>query len=96
MKRILTIAETEFLALIRTKAFIIGSFPLGLAETRDLASLFTTIELYNLGLDYVERFPALIQAVTRQDVQRVARTYVHPQQGVLVILADMEKAQVQY
>jgi zinc protease len=82
--------------LADAKAFIIGSFPLGLAETRDLASIFTTIELYNLGLDYLVRFPAFIQAVTRQDVQRVAHTYLQPHQGVLVILADMEKAQVQY
>jgi zinc protease len=82
--------------LADAKAFLIGSFPLRLAETRDLASLFTTIELYDLGLDYIARFPALIQAVTGEDVQRVARAYVHPQQGVLVILADMEQAQVQY
>jgi zinc protease len=81
--------------LADAKAFLTGSFPLQLAETRDLASLFTSIELFDLGLDYVERFPALIRAVTQQDVQRVARDHLHPSNGVLVILADLEKAQVQ-
>jgi predicted Zn-dependent peptidase len=46
-------------------------------------------------LDYVDRFPELIRAVTQQDVQRVARTYLHPSNGVLVILANLEKAHVQ-
>jgi zinc protease len=81
--------------LADAQAFLTGNFPLQLAETRDLASVFTSIELFELGLDYVERFPELIRAVTQQDVQRVARTYLHPSNGVLVILANLEKAHVQ-
>ena len=82
--------------LADAKAFLTGSFPLQLAETRDLAAVFTSIELFDLGLDYVQRFPELIRAVTPQDVQRVARNHLHPSNGVLVILANLEKAHVQY
>jgi zinc protease len=46
------------------KAFLIGSFPLNLTSNRELASIFTSVELFNLGLDYLERFPNLIRAVT--------------------------------
>jgi zinc protease len=80
--------------LADAKAFLVGNFPLNLASNRHLASIFTTIERFELGLDYLERFPELIRAVTRQDVQRVARQHLHPNAGVLVILADMDQAEL--
>jgi zinc protease len=82
--------------LADAKAHMIGSFPLNLTSNRELASIFTTIELFHLGLDYLARYPDLIRAVTPDDVQRVARQYVHPDRGVLVILADLKRADVQY
>jgi zinc protease len=78
--------------LADAKAFLTGSFPLNLTSNRHLAAVFTTIERFDLGLDYLERFPELIQAVTPQDVQRVARQHLNPNNGVLVILADLEQA----
>ncbi len=82
--------------LADAKAFITGSFPLGLAGNRNLASFYTNVELYNLGLDYIDRFPSLIRAVTRQDILRVAKKYLHPEDGILLILADGEKAKLKY
>lgn len=78
--------------LADAKAFMIGSFPLNLTSNRELAAILTSVERFDLGLDYLERFPDLIRAVTPQDVQRVARQYVHPDRGVLVVLADMAAA----
>lgn len=49
------------------KAFLKGSFPLNLTSNRHLAAIFTTIERFDLGLDYLERFPELIQAVTQSE-----------------------------
>jgi zinc protease len=82
--------------LADAKAHMIGSFPLNLTSNHELASIFTTIELFHLGLDYLERYPDLIRAVTPDDIQRVARQYVHPDRGVLVILAALKRADVQY
>jgi zinc protease len=42
-------------------------------------------EFYHLGLDYVERYPALIRAVTREDVQKMARKHLHPDRLATVI-----------
>ena len=78
--------------LADAKAFMIGSFPLNLTSNRELAAILTSVERFDLRLDYLERFPDLIRAVTPQDVQRVARQYVHPDRGVLVVLADMAAA----
>jgi zinc protease len=55
--------------LADAKAFLTGNFPLNLTSNRHLAAIFTTIERFDLGLDYLERFPELIQTVTQQDVQ---------------------------
>jgi predicted Zn-dependent peptidase len=56
--------------------------------------LVTTIGCFDLGLDYLEHFPSLIQAVTRQGVQGVVRQYLKPNHGALVILADMDQVEL--
>ena len=78
------------------KAFITGSFPLSLSGNRNLATFYTSVELYGLGLDFAERYPGLIRGVTRADVLRVAKKHLHPRKGVLLILADNEKAKLRY
>ncbi|MFQ5912002.1 MAG: M16 family metallopeptidase [Nitrospinota bacterium] len=82
--------------LADAKAFLTGSFALRLSGNRNTASFLTTVEMYGLGLDYVEKFPRLISAVTVADVLRVARKYLRPEDGVLLILADDEKAKLRY
>ena len=49
-------------------------------------------EYLGVGLDYAERYPGLIQAVTPEDVLRVAKTYLHPEACILVEVANVEEA----
>jgi zinc protease len=76
------------------KAYLTGSFPLRMDTSAKVAGILTSIELYNLGLDYPQRYPLLINAVTREDVQRVARKYLHPDAVVIVVVADQKKAKL--
>ena len=71
------------------KKYLIGSFPQRFATQKELADFLTQVEYFGLGADYPERFPALIRAVTRQDVLRVARTYLHPENPVLVVVGKI-------
>lgn len=80
--------------LEEAQGFLTGSFPLRIDTNRDVVSMLTAIEFYGLGLDYPERYPQMILAVTREDVLRVARKYLHPDQGILVVIADLEKAKL--
>jgi zinc protease len=74
------------------KKYLIGSFPLRVDTQAKLAGFILQEEYYGLGLDYPEKYPGLISAVTREDVLRVAKAYLHPEKYVLVIVGDLKEA----
>jgi zinc protease len=76
------------------KAYLTGSFPLRMDTSAKIAGMLTSIEIFNLGLDYPRKYPVMINAVTREDLQRVAKKYLHPDAMVIVVVADQEKAKV--
>jgi zinc protease len=76
------------------KAFLTGSFPLRLDTNGKIAGLLVNIEYFGLGLDYPDRYPEYIKAVTAADVQRVARQYLDPDRYVLTAVADLTKAKI--
>ncbi len=80
--------------IVSAGKFLIGSFPLKLDRQSQIASFMLQIELYGLGLDYADRYPKLIQAVTTEDVQRVAKQYLHPDSLLLVAAANQSEAAI--
>ena len=59
--------------LSKAKTYLKGSFALGLDTSNRIASQLVQMQLDNLGIDYIERRPALIDAVTMADAKRVAK-----------------------
>jgi zinc protease len=82
--------------LADAKAYLSGSFPLRMDTYAKIASMLTSIEIYNLGLDYPKKYAALINGVTREDVRRVAKEYLHPDKMVIVVVANLKKAKLIY
>lgn len=80
--------------LASAKEYLIGSFPLKIDRQSSIASFMLQVELYGLGLDYAERYPQLIAAVTKADVQRVAKQYLRPDALVLVAVANQAEAAI--
>jgi len=80
--------------LASAKKYLIGSFPLKIDRQSSIASFMLQIEMYGLGLDYAERYPKLIGAVTKDDVQRVAKQYLHPDALDLVAVANQAEAAI--
>jgi zinc protease len=74
------------------KKYLIGSFPLRLITQDGIAAFLMQVEYQGLGFDYAERYPALIQAVTAEDVLRVAKAYLHPEAYILVAVANVKEA----
>lgn len=87
------VSESE---LADAKAYLTGSFPLRMDTYAKIALMLTSIEIYNLGLDYPERYSAMINAVSRDDVLRVAKKYLHPDSMVIVVVANQSKAKLRY
>ena len=82
--------------LSEAKSYLTGSFPRRLDTNRKIADFLASIEFYNLGLEYDKKYPDYINSVTKQDVLRVAKKYLTPEDGVLVVVADQKKAQLKY
>ena len=76
------------------KKYLIGSFPMRFDTQAKLANFLSQIEYYDLGRDYPEKYPTLINAVSREEVLRVAKTYLHPQKSILVIVANLKEARM--
>jgi zinc protease len=72
--------------------YLIGSFPMRFDTQTKLVGFLTQVEYYGLGLDYPEKYPSIINAINRDEILRVAQTYLHPERIVLVIIANLKEA----
>jgi zinc protease len=71
--------------LADSQAYRTGSLPVSLETNSGLASVIIDMELYGLGLDYLQRFPALIKAITIADVQAAAQKYLSTEQIAIAV-----------
>jgi zinc protease len=94
MKRIQEepVAEKELEA---ARKYLIGSFPMRMDTQGKLVNFLLQVEYYGLGLDYPERYSQLIQGITRQDVLRVSRKYLQPENCILVVVANQKMADIE-
>ncbi len=76
------------------KKYLIGSFPLKLDTQNSIVHFLLQVQLYGLGLDFIDKYPSYIQAVTKDDVQKVARQYLHPDSYILVAVANQSVAKI--
>lgn len=84
VRRVLT-RKVSASELADNQAQFIGSMPLSLETNDGQAEAISAMVFYNLGLDYLQRYPTLIRAVTRDDVMEAARTFMHPQAYALAV-----------
>lgn len=73
------------------KDYLTGSFALRFDTNRRVANFLAQMEYFQLGLDYPDRYPGLIQKVTREEIQRVAQRYIRPETLITVIVANQKK-----
>ena len=73
------------------KSSAIGSFKVSLSTNAGLAEALWNAEFYGMGLDYIDRFPDLIQAVTLEEANAAIRKYFRPDHLTVVIAGDYEQ-----
>ncbi len=64
--------------LIDNQAHYIGRLPLQLESNEGVAGALLQVERYGLGLDYYQRYPNLITAISRDDIISAAERYLDP------------------
>jgi zinc protease len=64
---------------------LLGSLPRQLETNEGAAAAMGEIELYDLGLDYLERYPDIVRALTREQVTETARRWIDPEHLVSAI-----------
>lgn len=67
------------------QAQFIGRMPLSLETNEGVAGTLSSMELYGLGLDYLQRYPAMVRAVTRADVLEAAREFLSAEAFALAV-----------
>ncbi len=64
--------------LADNQANFTGRLPLTLESNEGVASAILNMETHQLGLDYLRRYKDMINAITREDVQKAAQKYLSP------------------
>jgi predicted Zn-dependent peptidase len=73
------------------KDSIINSFIFGFTNTATMAAQKGRLEYYRYPAGYLENFRDNIARVTKEDVLRVAKKYLHPEKMILVVVGDAAK-----
>ena len=72
------------------KTYLNGSFPLRFDSGRRIADMLVGIQLARLGIDYVDRRRHLIDSVTLEQANRVARRIFRAEDLTVVVVGDPE------
>ncbi len=70
---------------------IIRGFPNKFETTFGVAGTLADLVLYHLPADYFTTYQAKVEAVTKADVDRVAKTYLDPSRMTILIVGDRAK-----
>jgi zinc protease len=68
-----------------SKLYRAGSLPVSLETNDGLAGIISNMEFLGLGLDYLQRFPDMIHALTAEDVRGAAQKYLSTEQIAIVV-----------
>lgn len=72
------------------RAYLTGSLVLGLETSDGIAGTLLAIERYGLGLDYIDRYPAIINGVSHAQIVAAARRYLSTERYVLAVAGPEE------
>ncbi len=76
--------------LARAKNSIIGGYEIGLQAVSEQAGSMTNFELYGQGYDFQDEFTRRVDAVTIEDVLRVAKKYLKLKSAIIAVVGPGE------
>lgn len=72
--------------LEEARSYYVGHFPLGLETPRALCRQVLTIDLHDLGLDYLKFYCERLRRVTLETARRAAQTHLKPESLVTLVV----------
>ena len=72
------------------KRYLTGAYPLRFDSNSKIANQLVAIQIEDLGIDYIDKRNALIEAVTIEDIRRVAERVLKPDQLIIVAVGRKE------
>lgn len=76
--------------LADAKSYLIGSYPLGFDSNAKIAGNMMGLRLDGLPVDFWDTRNAMVDAVTLEDVNRVAREYLKPENFTFIAVGEPE------
>ena len=70
------------------KSYLTGIFPIRLETQEGLTDQLVQIKMLNLPDNYLQTYRDRVQAVTIEEIQRVAEKYVKPEEAAVVVVGD--------
>lgn len=71
------------------KTYLTGSYPLSFSSNAGIAGQLSAFQRAGMPVDYVAKRNSLINAITRDDVKRVAKKYFDPKRMTVVVAGTM-------
>jgi zinc protease len=78
--------------LAQAKSYLIGSYALRFDTSSKIAGQLLDIQLENLGIDYINRRNALIEAVSAEDIRRAAARFLADSKLLVMLVGRPHKA----
>ena len=76
--------------LADAKSYLTGSYPLGFDSNAKIAGNMMGVRLDGLPVDFFDKRNAMVEAVTLEDVNRVAREYLNPENFTFIVVGEPE------
>jgi len=70
------------------KDYVNGSYNLRFSNSGAIADVLTAIQRQDLGVDYIDRRPAIIEAITAEDLKRVAKRLFRAEDLTFVVVGQ--------
>lgn len=76
--------------LANAKTYLTGSYPLRFTSSERIAGILAAVQMERLGIDYINQRNALIDAVTLEQVNKVARDLYRPDRLTFFVVGKPE------
>jgi zinc protease len=77
--------------LAAARDFLVGVFPLRFETPGPVTGSLAGLFVHDLPDDELDRYRGAIEAVTADDVRRVARDHIHPETAAVVLVGDIDQ-----